>query len=251
MSLKGNAARPLPSLDAMVNRAICELFPDQTIPDEQNFRADGSRFKAPDHFVPAAEIYIERKSLNPGERDVIAKISAIAQSQGHPGFRAYGKINIRRLLEALPDPAAANRAFHSYWVNRMGKTVREVEKKFHAFFHETKSPLPTALIISDHDPELGSAETFEFAIGRMMEAQPSATDGYKVDAIMYLRAPRSTLQKYGSHWCKLLLRKDLEEDAYQRLHSTLIIIAKHIESSFTTPGSDASWAGSSFRPLLV
>ena len=94
MSLKGNAARPLPSLDAMVNRAICELFPDQTIPDEQNFRADGSRFKAPDHFVPTAEIDSSgQRSTGPLLTPHHPPAGALPRAPGPPdaGGRSTGK----------------------------------------------------------------------------------------------------------------------------------------------------------------
>ncbi len=80
--------------DDVVRMAIEDLFPDQAIPDENNYLSKGKQHKAPDHSILDGRILIERKSRNTEDNSQFYyKLVEIAKAQGQP-FYGVGRFNL-------------------------------------------------------------------------------------------------------------------------------------------------------------
>lgn len=241
------------SVDDVVRMAIEDLFPDQTIPDENNHLPDGSQHKAPDHLILDGAIAIERKSRNSVDQSQFyEKLREIAFEQGAP-FWGVGRINLKVVLRQLPDPESATRKLTDFVMNQVTKTVRKAEKKF----SEYERFVPRAgqlriLVIADNTEIREGTAAAEYFLGRKMGAISSADDRAAIlDAIFYIKDPRFTLDEKDSYWFKALVRKRLGPNQMEKLNvfiSGLHHRVAHYEPYFT---SATNFSNSSLQICLV
>ena len=205
------------SLDDIVRISIAEIFPGQTIPDDDNFLADGTQHKAPDHSVMAGKVLIERKSRNPsGDQSIYGKLQTIAAAQGAP-FRAYGKINSGSIISSLPDPGAANRTMVDFLLGQTLIAVRKAKKKFAEY--DAIKGVPgqiRLLVISDNSSIHESTAAVEQFLGRKMGGYDRSQDVTGIiDAIFFVKDPRLTIDEANSYWFKALAKATLHSDDFQ------------------------------------
>lgn len=118
-------------LDELLLLAIREIFPDHTVPDEENIRPDGSKYPAPDHYINEFNLFIERKSLNPEKKNTLGKVNSIRQQAGISGVRVYGRVSSRQLFQDAPEQTALIKKLNDYKTNQLRKVLRAVEKNSH------------------------------------------------------------------------------------------------------------------------
>ncbi len=213
--------------DDVVRMAIEDLFPDQEIPDENNYLPNGQQHKAPDHSILEGTVVIERKSRNAKDQNqYYRKISQIAASQGMP-IHAYGRIGIHAIIRALPDPEAATKQLMDFSMSQTLKTIKKARDKFKDYQEHAKIvPQIRMLIISDNTEIVESTATHEFFIGRKMGAIKLQDDRAEtIDVIAYVKNPNFTHQAENSYWFKCLVRERLNSE--QRTIVNSIISALH------------------------
>ena len=63
------------TLDKMIDQLLEQKFPGHERPDKNNQLTTAEQLKAPDHFIEKFGVYVERKSINPASRDLIARVN--------------------------------------------------------------------------------------------------------------------------------------------------------------------------------
>lgn len=205
------------SIDDLVRASIGQLFPDQSIPDENNFRPDGTQYKAPDHAVLSERVLIERKSRNPtGGQSVYEKLRAIAASQGAP-FHGFGKLNTASIISSLPDPDTANRQMVDFLLGQTLIAVRKAKKKFSEY--DAVKGVPgqiRMLVISDNSDIHESTAAIEQFLGRKMGGYDRSHDVTGlIDAVLFVKDPRFTIDEENSYWFKVLAKGTLQPDDFR------------------------------------
>jgi len=198
------------TLDAAVRAAITGLFPGGATPDKENFRLDGTQYKAPDHEVWNGRLLIERKSLNAVDNSqYYEKVADIARGQGKP-MVGYGMFDVSKMITAMPDPAGANRKFVDYVTNQLKKSIREARKKFDEHGDVTGRKFSArVLIISDHAEMRSTTDAVEYVIGeRFIRSRRGSGDTGLIDAIIYVKNPRYVFLRENSYWFKCVIRRE-------------------------------------------
>lgn len=221
------------SVDDVVRMAIEDLFPDHSIPDQQNHLCKGKQHKAPDHLILGGEIAIERKSRNAVDRSrFYEKLQEIAKEQGAP-FWAVGRINLNSVIRQLPDPASATREMTDFFMNQVMKTIRKSQKKFADYVKFVpRDGQVRVLILSDNTKIKEGTASFEYFIGRKMGAIDVNDDQAKIiDAIFYIKDPRYTIIEPDGHWFKAIVRKHLTAAQHESI-SCLVETLHHRISNY-------------------
>lgn len=241
------------TVDDIVRMSIEDVFPDQTIPDHENYLPNGNQFKAPDHAILDGKVLIERKSRNTVDQSQFYyKLTEIAQSQGKP-FYGYGKLNLGKIIETLPDPDDATRKMVDFSMNQMMKAVREAMRKFEEYSKHVKDIGQLRILaISDNTQILGANDTEEYFFGRKMGGLDHCKDETgPIDSIIFVKHPRYVFDQPNSYWFKCLIKRRLsseDSDIVNRVSAALHNrIARH--ASFF-PEVDKIKAGR-FRPLIA
>lgn len=216
------------TVDDVVRMAIEDLFPNHIVPDQRNHIRKGWQHKAPDHLIMDGAIAIERKSRNAVDRSQFyKKLQEIATEQGYP-FWGVGKLDIKAIIRALPDPEEANKRMADFMMNQTMKTVRSAHKKFVEYAASVpRQGQIRVLIISDNTTIRGGTASIEYRLGRRMGALPDFDDEFPIiDSIFYIKDPRFTLDEENSYWFKALVRNQLEHSQFS-LVSNLSTVLHH------------------------
>jgi hypothetical protein len=241
------------SVDDIVRMAIEDVFPEQTIPDQDNFLPDGTQHRAPDHSILDGKVLLERKSRNAvDDSQFYYKLQEIAKSQGAP-FIGFGQMNLANIIKTLPNPAEANRKMVDFMLNQMMKTIRDAARQFEEHSkHIENAGQVRILAISDNSEIRSSNATDEYFVGRKM----GGVDGTKdetglIDAIILIKHPIHVIDEPNSYWFKCLLKKRLapeDNEIVTRVSSALHHHIAHYATFF--PEVKKVRAGY-FRPLVV
>ncbi|RJG46643.1 hypothetical protein [Mesorhizobium sp. DCY119] len=201
--------------------AIEDVFPEQTVPDQNNFLPGGRQFKAPDHAILDGKVFIERKSRNAADNSrVYYKLQEIAKNQGKP-FYAVGQFNMGRIIETLPNPEDASRKLTDFILGQMMKSIRNAKHKFeeHAKYVDSDGQL-RILIISDNTEMRSSTAADEYFVGRKMgglELEQDETG--MIDAVILVKNPEFVLDQPNSYWYKCLVKRRVASSDHKTIKS--------------------------------
>ncbi|MBK8439926.1 MAG: hypothetical protein IPL38_10690 [Rhodobacter sp.] len=238
-------------LDEIVSCAISTLWPDHDIPDANNRRPDGSKHPAPDHFLRGLDVFIERKTLNPLKKDIIAKANQIRRKEGLSALRVYGTVSSNQLFKGACVPNESIKRLNDYYTNQLRKTFRSVEKKFSAFFSEPKQAGLPIFLISDSGLEMKDSGLLEYTIGRMMQVQSGDLRLGHLAAALSLTLPAATRDTLDGHWAKVLVRNNLTESEKRTVDEVLSKILYVVEQRLVQDGKFLQRPRWRFRHLIV
>lgn len=241
------------TVDDVVKMAISDLYPGHTVPDANNFREDGTRFKAPDFGLFGEKILIELKSRNAKDQsqfyDLVQKI---ASEQG-AGLVAYGEGDIQRLVRLLPDPVSANKRLIYFCYGQSRKMAREARRKFEDY--EKHRPRPGAirvLIVSDNTEITATNDAEEAFFGEKMGARDVRNDDLgMIDAVMLIKDPRRVIDRENSYWFKCLLRQRVTGAGHAALIGVVESLRLRISNYAPYVGAIESVRLGEFRILVV
>jgi hypothetical protein len=238
-------------LDVVVLRAIEKHFPGFEVPDEANHRPNGTKYPAPDHYLPTLNVFIERKTMNPIPKPVWDKVNSIRGSNGMGSVRAYGLISSRQLFAEAESPEKAMGKLNDYVTNQLRKTLRSVEKKFSSFFRETQRLGLPILIVSDSQPQNKDSGLFEFTIAKYMQGQTGDELSGRIAATLWIALPNSTHNSVDGHWAKLVIRSRLSNEERQKIDSVVYSVLSTIEQQLFADNLLTKKNNWRFRPLIV
>jgi hypothetical protein len=232
--------------------AIEDLFPDQTIPDENNYLPDGNQFKAPDHCILNGSVLIERKSGNAVDNSQFyQKLSDIAKEQGH-AFYGFGKFNLGHLIKELPDPAAASRKMTDFMLSQTWKRVSDARRKFEEYAaHCQNEEQSRLLIFSDNSTIKSSTAMHEYFLARKMGGFENSDQTGIIDAIIFVKDPRLVLDEPNSYWFKFLVKGRVSKDAKDKLTQVVLNLHNRIAHYSDYLAAVRNARVGSFRVLLV
>jgi hypothetical protein len=191
--------------------AIEDVYPGQTIPDENNFFPDGTQYKAPDHSILNGKMLLERKSSNAVDNSrFYYKLQEISVSQGLPIF-GVGQNNISNMISALPKPAEASQKITDFMLNQMKKTIKKAVKKFEVHSRHIENAMQLRTLIISDNSEIRLATAFvEYFVARMMGGVEGSNDETGlIDAIILVKHPAYVLDEPNSYWFNCLIKKRL------------------------------------------
>lgn len=243
----------LTTVDDVVRMSIEDLFPDQSIPDEDNYIGAGKQHKAPDHLILNGQIAIERKSRNAVDQSQFyEKLREIAEQQGAP-FWGVGNINLSAVVSQLPAPDEANKKMTDFMMNQIMKSMRKSQTKFaeYALFVPNDDQA-RVLIISDNTKMRAGTATVEYFIGRKMGAINRTDDQLEaIDAIFYVKDPRYTIKEENSYWFKAVVRGRLPTTRRQNVDGLASALHHRIRHYAPYFEFAEKFAHSSFRLCVV
>lgn len=240
-------------VDDVVRMSIEDLFPDQTIPDENNQISRGRQHKAPDHLILGGLIAIERKSRNAIDRSQFyGKLQEIASQQGVP-FYGFGKLNLKTIIRQLPDPDDATRKMTDFMMNQVLKTMRSSGKKFEEYAQfAPQVDQARVLIISDNAKIREGTAAIEYFIGRKMGVLNAQDDNVKeIDAIFYVKDPRYTIDEPNSYWLKALVRQFISDIKRQNVLCFASVLHQRISCYQPYVAAVNSFRNSAFQMCIV
>lgn len=205
--------RLMDTMDDIVRMSIEDLFPDQTIPDEESFLQDGNQYKAPDHLILNGQVAIERKSRNTIDRSQFyQKFHEISKFQGN-GIVGYGRNNLKNMINMLPYQLSAKRKMMAFVTNKAFAHLRDARKKFESYeMHVPVSGQVRMAILSDNTKIPESTDFWQFEIGRRMGAYTSDEDILGIiDAVIFIKRPKFVIDRSKCYWFCCLVRKDLSK----------------------------------------
>ena len=241
------------NVDDVVRMSIENLFPDQMVPDQENYRADGTQFKAPDHAVLNGKVLIERKSRNPrGGSNLYERLQAIAQEQGAP-FRAYGKINIGNVISSLPDPTRANQQIVDFLLGQTMKIVRKAKLKFEEYHQERGEPDQIRiLIIADHSDMMEATATTEQFLGRKMGGYDQTKDETGlIDAVFFVKHPALTIDEQNSYWFKAIIKRVLDGENRKLVEGIAATMHQRLSNYGPYNAAAGRFTQGRYRPLIA
>lgn len=240
------------TLDDVVRMAIEDLYPDQSIPDENNYLPGGKQFKAPDHSIMGGAVLIERKSGNPvtGSR-YYEKLSEIAREQGAP-FYAVGRFNMGQVIRSLPDPDLANRKLVDYMLNQTWKRIGQARRKFEEYAqHVDINDAACVLVYSDNSDLKASTAAYEHFLSRKMGGANGDEDQTgRINAICFVKDPRFVLRGPESYWFKCILKNNVSGEQVKNV-SAFVGALHHRVAHYADYHSSALADADRFRMLRV
>ncbi|NTF87639.1 hypothetical protein G6L46_10935 [Agrobacterium rhizogenes] len=241
------------TVDDVVRMAIEDLFPDQSIPDQNNHVGKGRQHKAPDHLILNGKIAIERKSRNTiDQSQFYKKLQEIAAQQGAP-FWGVGRLNFKAIIDQLPDPKDASQKMTDFMMNQVMKTMRKSQKKFEEYAQFVpQEGQARVLIISDNTEIRQGTAAVEYFIGRKMGALDAGDDQVKaIDATFYVKDPRCTIDEEDSYWFKAISRACLSQEKQQNVNGLASVLHHRISRYAPYASAANNFRNSSFRLCIV
>lgn len=241
------------SVDDIVVMAIEDLFPDQTIPDEDNHLPGGQQHKAPDHAILGGRVLIERKSRNGSGNVKIKEWFDKESTKQNRKIHAYGMQNLSNLIAKLPDSRQANLAMIEFVLRQSLRSVKEARKKFedHALYIDN-SPRLRITILSDNT-DTQSSNDFEerYFGGRMGGYSPDHDVTGIIDALILVRHPKFTIDGINSYWFKCLIKKRIVGADYEMIRKVADALYYRLASYAEYLPHLSSFQLGSYAPMIV